>query len=60
MPSSQAELHAEFVAIIERRGLDAAAAGRVVGKSRLWVWRRIQKKTRVQLDDFNLVLEKLT
>ena len=56
MPTSQAEARAELEQLLAVHGQDAAWVARRIGRTYLWVWRRLVGKTRIQMDDRELLL----
>ena len=57
MPKSESEAAEELAALIEEAGLTAAGVARKLGRSPLWVQRRVNKTTRLRVDDYNLIVD---
>lgn len=57
MPKSESEAAEDLAARIEAAGMTAASVARLLGRSPLWVQRRLNQTTRLRLDDYNLIVE---
>ena len=57
MPTSETEAAEDLAARIEAAGMTAASVARLLGRSPLWVQRRLNRTTRLRVDDYNLISE---
>lgn len=56
MPLSNNEAREKLQKLLVAEERDAAWVAARIGKSYLWVWRRLNGKTRIQVDDYPLIL----
>lgn len=57
MPTSNLEAASELARMSSERGLNATDIARMLGKDSLWVWRRLNGKTPMRIDDYSLLKE---
>lgn len=57
MPTSESEAAEDLAARIEAAGMTAASVARLLGRSPLWVQRRLNRTTRLRVDDYNLIVD---
>ena len=57
MPTSETEAAEDLAARIEAAGMTGASVARLLGRSPLWVQRRLNRTTRLRVDDYNLISE---
>lgn len=55
MPPSNDEARKELQALLDSEDRDASWIARRIGKSYLWVWRRLVGKTPMSIDDYSLI-----